>query len=117
MKELGLKLTELLEQGIDLATAELPIFVEQLLTYKTVELLFWLLFSMIVVFGLTRKISKVWKKYDDPVDEIPVIIWTIFGGCGITSFTIVFLSNISEFIKITLAPRIWLLEYAADLIK
>ena len=146
MEKLGQRLLELLNSGIDLLTAELPLFVGELITYKTVEMGFYTLggLALLVFAGYkankaikeskkpekldrwyyTRLSDKEQKKYDKWAKSVTswysegiLATHIIFGALSCIIGLVAFLSNIGDFIKIAFAPRVWLLEFATNLIK
>ena len=128
MKELGTQLLVWANQGVDLLTTELPVFVEQLLLWKTAS------YTVAVFVCLTLCIyaRKLYKKGMTRAFEVTkenpntfgyglgedYILLTNFWGAGLAGAFgwIGLIKYVKELIQITLAPRIWLLEYAADLL-
>ena len=97
---------------------EIPVAVQELLTYYAV----WtaaeavlLLCGIGIVVYLARRLWK-WcgKEGYREMEQIFGTAALVVAG-GFMAVGVVF--NISEFLKITLAPRIWLIEYAASLVK
>lgn len=104
-----------------------PDLVQQLLLFNTVK--FGLVFSVTacgaVITGITA--GKLFKKAQQrseqssncyaTMDDFAQFWGGVFSaGAGII-LSIIAVSNSVSFLKITLAPKVWLLEYAAALIK
>lgn len=116
----------------DFASREIPPFIVEYLTWK-----FWENFMHIMiylggvgvfaggVFALYKSIQYCWKKYNENPNasfEIPAVLLTILGG--ITSIAIFFdmcykfpTQNVTDCLKIKIAPKVYLVEKAAELIK
>lgn len=123
MEKLGLQLLELLNSGVDLLSAELPLFVDEIITYKTIVYSIWVVLSIVfipyAISGHKKALREHEKDYPsrsyvEIFDLMEYIsfhrLWfaILFGINGVVS--------LFKLIKITLAPRIWLLEYATSLI-
>lgn len=97
-----------------------PDLIRQLLLYNTVMLSAWVLLGIVVLIATGLIVRKAWKfektlSYPDQGAGIAVGVVTFLVG-GVVGCSLVF-GHISELIKIVLAPKIWLLEYAASLVK
>lgn len=116
--------------GVDAASGflqeQIPDVIHQLLMWKMVEALFTaaiLLISIAVVGTLLYKFylvasekMKINKLNDDHmvVTIISAILYMIFGA--IPSL-IIFYQNVNTALQIWIAPKVWLIEYAASLVK
>lgn len=104
---------------------EIPIAVKELLTYYTAYYALGLVAGLLFVGAAVaawfkwllpygRNYGERYKKFDEPNFVIP----TVFGGLGVL---VILCATVAEafwpLLKITLAPRIWLIEYAADLVR
>ena len=116
MEELGLRLLELLNSGVDVLNGELPLFVSEILTYKTIAYSIGVALGLMLSIISIRLFKKFSKEFESDDFSEDVAVFYMFGGgiSGLIGF-IVLLVKVSDLIKITLAPRVWLLEYALDL--
>lgn len=57
-----------------------------------------------------------WNKGDD-VDDVDVVTLSLLFTSGIAITSIVVLFNYFDWLKIWLAPKLYLIEYAASLVK
>jgi hypothetical protein len=117
-------LISLIQSVADAATflkGEIPAAVQELLTYYTVSAIVQVVFATLVCAGtvyfwamcnmkFAGERERVWfcRNWDLPaffslIPMVPGTIWLV--------------GSILSLLKVTLAPRIWLLEYAAGLIK
>lgn len=123
-KVLETALTGLQKTG-EFVVEQAPDLVRQLILYKTatyaVALLFGLILLSITLVSI-RKLLKARKAYiasrsgyaDASAYELPAaLIGLVGGGSGLALIS----TNTFNLIKITLAPRVWLLEYAASLVR
>ena len=106
-------------RAIDFASEQIPDVIHQLLVWKLAESLAYVVLglSIILLFFWTRSRVKAYVEADDGDKEI-VLLYTVF--CGGLSFSIggIFMFyNLLDVIKIWFAPKIFLIEYAADLLK
>lgn len=105
-------------QAIDFASAQIPDVVHQLLVWKLTEcIVLAVLYSTLILlfFIILPKVKAVSKKWNDIG---PTLFYLIFGGTLLVvlpGFGLVF--NVLEAIKISVAPKLYLLEYVAKLIK
>lgn len=107
--------------GIDTATnflaAEIPDVIHQLLMWNLVKsvLIVGLCFSFLLISGAvaykTEKSAKAAKDY--LTTGFPTFIFSIFGIGPL----VIMLLSLFEALKIWIAPKVWLIEYAAELVK
>lgn len=122
MKETDEQLAKILSKGLEAAIKsgnfiieQAPDLIQQLITYKTVESVIFLLISAIAMYFIGKIIYKDYKKAEYWDDANPRIQ---FGGSVIfIVFIICFCSNLQDLIQIVFAPKIFLIEYASKLIK
>jgi hypothetical protein len=128
-------LSQILEQtvsgvqaGVTLLSAELPDVIHQLLMWKMIESLIWCVVGILFTVGSIRWISKNSGKgkeegrnykatltHDERGDIAPwspILIVPLVIIVAIACFTI----NIT-WLQILIAPKVYLIEYAASLIK
>jgi hypothetical protein len=94
------------------AVDEIPLVVQELLTWKMVESIFYTLVS-VAVFYFALRLSKWLRKSVDDLGEVVIPIG--FLNAAIYGVSIALFSL--DWLKILVAPRLYLLEYAAQLIK
>jgi len=122
LAEILTKATSGIEKGIDFLSAELPDVIEQLLLWKMWEslvgnILLWL-FAFIIpamlVFGNFKEGTRNFQRTEPRAPGIKLIIgalWLLFGLIPVST------ANDLVWLQIWLAPKIYLIEYAAQLIK
>jgi hypothetical protein len=110
-------LVSLIQSVADAASflkGEIPIAVRELLTYYTALYVLYVVCAVVLATGIGLAIRKISRLEDWDTDD------KVF-ACGITCIVpaigVVWLSShVIDLLKITLAPRIWLIEYAASLV-
>jgi hypothetical protein len=124
------QLPELLEyignickDSTDFVLAQAPEVVQQLILLKRVECSIFLCLSVSMVtlltWGAQHSIQKLREAHDEQ-DDGPIILWiiatvgTVFGAGVLTLVTI---DHISDTLTVWLAPKVYILEYAANLLK
>lgn len=121
------------DAGVNFLSAEIPDVIHQLLLWKMVYSLvifiggvILLTATVVFVYKQTRKVEAEsngsWRKYketlcfDNDGDVHPGIIAVIIGGCFGAGFGIGGMTNLT-WLQIWIAPKIYLIEYAASLAK
>lgn len=121
-------LLEYLQSAISFTIEQAPILVKELLAYEQYRLLYTgiscvvmtIFFVVLAIFSFkkSKKITK--ERGDDWMNDIDVLFFIIAVVSSITAlvFLLVFaLYVIPNSIKLQVAPRLYLLEYAKSLLK
>lgn len=106
-------------QAADFIKGEIPKVIQEMITYYSV---YYGLLTAVGVALLIIWIVMTLKVYRYNVktnwgEEGIVVFMGFWGALGSIPGAVLFLSNVGDFLKVTLAPRLWLLEYAANLVK
>ena len=121
------QIAEILKKGLEAAEKsgnfvieQAPDLVKQLITYKTVETSICVLIEISLMYLIFRYIKYLHKKNNEDSDfifdnEFHIIGMMITSLMGIFLF-FVFINDISDLIKLIFAPKIYLLEYIAQLL-
>jgi len=97
---------------------QIPDVVQQLLTWKLTESAVEGVGCVVGVVALGiayKKFCKLIARMD--TDYFARSLAGAFSGGGVVVLSVASLSNLLEVLKIWLAPKVWLLEYAASLVK
>lgn len=97
-----------------------PDVIRQLILYNTINLAVWVGLGLVVLVATHIVVKKFlkWEATLDAYNSGGGIAGAVMSGViGISLGFVLIFSNISELIKIIVAPKIWLLEYAASLVK
>lgn len=110
--------------GKDFAVEQVPDVIRQLIVYHTVHLSLMVAFSFLFLLGGIYTGVKLYKKHLAALNQgvhyydggwmVGVILCPSIGGM---IWAMIFFNHIGNLLKITLAPKVWLLEYAAQLVK
>lgn len=121
------QIAEILKKGLEAAEKsgnfvieQAPDLVKQLITYKTVETSICVLIEITLMYLIFRYFKYLYKKNNEDSDFIPE---NAFHGVGIIITSLmgiflffVFINDISNLIQLIFAPKIYLLEYIAQLL-
>ena len=121
------QIAEILKKGLEVAEKsgnfvieQAPDLVKQLITYKTIETSICVLIEITLMYLIFRYFKYLYKKNNEYSDFIPE---NAFHGVGmIITFVLsifcffVFINDISNLIQLIFAPKIYLLEYIAQLL-
>lgn len=127
MKETDQQLAEIIKKGLEAAektgnfvVEQAPDLIQQLIVWKTCEYIFLIIISIAFMFSLYRWHKSAMKRYDNYDNfckKIESFIYGIYAIAVILIFGIVLFTSFFDLIQILLAPKIWLIEYASQLIK
>ncbi len=121
--ELQNKLTSILnwveetaKQAGDFVVEQTPLYIQELLAWNFWYSLIWFILGVVYLgVGLFSivKLIKNGKEILDSLEFSPNVLWvlpSVFGiGCGMCTI----FGNL-EWLQITVAPRVWLVEYVAS---
>lgn len=112
------------EAGTSFLQAELPDVIHQLLAWKLASSLLAMLIGIIVIFVYWRLVRAFMKSEIDSAlkdsrgnPTTPVFAGLVIGGCASAVSLIFILTDGSTALQIALAPKVYLIEYAASLAK
>lgn len=104
----------------EFAKEQLPLYVIELLKFNAVSSVFyafvWIIFAVISGVILQICIKKI-KELSEHQDCFGYYLGVTFSSFGVIGFSIGFAIMFVEFLKITLAPRVWLVEYLISMVK
>lgn len=105
------------ESGVAFLSGQMPDVIQQLLLWKFTEALVWFvvmtLFQVVLIWGA----FKAHKISEDTNDYVPFVPYMIFGGLVSLLVTGFAVGSAFTALKVYIAPKVWLLEYAASLVK
>lgn len=109
------KIVEALKSGIDFASEQAPLLIQELLTYYTIYHSIWAIFGFIFLCIIIYIGYKIFKVEGFDVDEPDD--WGILLFLALVSIlpTAIFTVNLMNVIQITVAPRLYLLEKLTSL--
>lgn len=96
-------------QAIDIAMQQAPDIVNQLLMWQFSKNATWFLFSILSIFICIKLTKKYWEE-----SQGAIVVAT--GTVGVVGIVVV-ICTFLQMLKIVIAPKIYLIEYAANLIK
>jgi hypothetical protein len=115
----SLELLQWLEQAIkstaDFTAEQIPLFIQELLRYNFVMSLSWFICGLllfIITLYFTYRVIK-WLSIGDNWEMSPALFFVV----AFMIFPIGLMVNNTDWIKIKLAPRVYLMEYIKEQIK
>lgn len=107
------KTVNAVEAGVSFLSDQLPDVIQQLLIWHAVKSGVWFVITLICTIVLGRWLYKTLKSPDcwDDYGPLPIL----FGGAVVFLFVITF-KNL-DWLQILVAPKLYLIEYAAELYK
>lgn len=109
-------ITNAVGKAVNFLSDQIPDVIHQLLMWKAVESFIWFIIPFIVATSalvLAYFKEKEWKNNGDDFEQ--GIMWFISGTISLICFVISFTHM--SWLQILIAPKIYLLEYAASLVK
>jgi hypothetical protein len=110
-----------IEKGVDFLNAELPDVIEQLLLWKGVYSVIELIVGCLIIFGCWKIPYILYKKHKKTIGELDEIILPLCGTFGVIIILVLVIMGLClinfKWLQILIAPKIYLIEYAAELIK
>lgn len=111
------KLIETAIQTGEFIKEQVPLVVQELITYHLVYAAVWCIIwatvAVLVLLG-ARKFIRLANEEEDSEYYIPAVLMIVFGTGPATWASVTFLLDV---VKLWLAPRVWLIEYASQLVK
>lgn len=106
-------------KAIDFASAQIPDIIHQLLIWKAAEAVLYLVVSCLAIwlFFVLRKRFKVFIKGSFDEDMGWVFFYVLGGAFLIVLPVLQIIASTLLILKIWLAPKLYLIEYAASLMK
>lgn len=105
-------------KAIDFASAQIPDVIHQLLLWKMAEALVYVVISAIVIWKVLSLRSAAHKQASEDRDAVWLVMYYLFGVTVVGGISaIAFIGYLLVFLKIWIAPKLYLIEYVAKLIK
>lgn len=103
-------------KGMQLASEQFPDLVEEILRFKLATAALEIIVALIFILGSVWTIIKAMKAHKKDEDaDLPKIITLVAGVFGFITFAFL-LEGVWNTLKITLAPKIFLIEYLSSLL-
>jgi hypothetical protein len=117
------EMADSLEGSTDFVLAQAPEVIQQLILLKRIECPLFLCISVVMLalmtWGAYHSTQKLREALDEQ-DDGPIILWIIASVCTVFSggvLTLVTIDHISNTLTVWFAPKVYILEYAANLLR
>ena len=102
---------------VDFGKQQIPDVIHQLLMWNMAKAGVWLFIGVLVIVLGFIAVRKVAIAAEDDCDGAGIVVW-IFGSIFTLLFGLGFVvTNTLDILQIWIAPKVYLIEYAADMIK
>jgi hypothetical protein len=110
-----------MENTVDWTVAQVPDLIHQLLMWNLAINIVWAVINTLILCGIVFLYARAWiLTRNFPMDDKMLIRGfggVITGAIGSIIFYNGIMSHASEALKIYIAPKLWLLEYAVELVQ
>lgn len=96
-----------LSSGFTFAKDQVPDLIQQLIYWKIGQNIFFLILGLVLIWISVKVFNKIKE------DEMLIVPVTVLAGLGVAATV----GSTMELLQLTLAPKIYLIEYAASLMK
>lgn len=109
------KATETAGKAVDFLSAEIPDVIKQLIQWKIAENGFLVFLALAFLIAWVTKLASHFYKRAEEDEPFCVVV---IGGWLLSVFcSIIVICGSLELIQLIVAPKVWLIEYAAHLVK
>lgn len=109
------QIIEALESGVSFVGEQAPVFIQEVLSYYTVLYSVGLVISVIIFTLCCVYLRKVYRMESREISDGKAFLAVFSGVFGIGSFMFTVASGLAV-VKITIAPRLFLIEKLAELL-
>ena len=102
-------------ETVELVKEQCPLLIEELLAWHFTLSLVWFCFGVVLVITVPLIIYKATQKFVNATGDDEAYFFNIFSIIPVLVGAVVMSENL-EWLQITVAPRIFLLEYLKDLL-
>jgi len=104
-----------IDASVSFLSAQLPDVIQQLLWWKFTEHLTYFIIGLLIIIGYVVGVVKVYRRVYDEEYKAMVALTSLFFGV-LVSLLCVCILNLT-WLQILIAPKVYLIEYAASLVK
>lgn len=103
------------DQAVDFSRAQLPDVIEQLIHWKLASYSFRIATCILIIFFMYFVFKKAYEWNEGYEKETAGFFGLLFSGLVSLACLVVLFANVGNLIQLWLAPKVWLIEYAAQL--
>lgn len=102
---------------VEFGKQQIPDIINQLLMWKMAESSVWMVFGIVIlVVGLFFS-NYYYNRLEEAEQGLGMCIRIIGSTISLVAGSIIIISNLLDVLYILLAPKVWLIEYGAELMK
>lgn len=106
-----------IDAAVSFSQAQLPDIIRQLMAWKAAAYALNVIFALLLLIGCIVAFRKGLKWFESYDKDVLGLFALMFSSVGVVLAGFVIMDNISSGIQLWLAPKIWVIEYAASLVK
>ncbi|HDX9111809.1 TPA: hypothetical protein RQO74_000247 [Klebsiella michiganensis] len=106
-----------IDAAVSFSQAQLPDIIRQLMVWKAAAYALNVIFALLLLIGCIVAFRKGMKWFESYDKEVLGLFALMFSSCGVAAACYGIMDNVTNGIQLWLAPKIWLVEYAASLVK
>ncbi|MFP2504623.1 hypothetical protein [Buttiauxella gaviniae] len=103
------------DQAVDFSKAQLPDVIEQLMHWKLASYSFRIFTCALLMIAMCFAFRKSYQWHEGVEKESTGFFGMLFSFAIFMMCLVVLLGNVGNLIQLWLAPKVWLIEYAAQL--
>ena len=103
------------DQAVDFSKAQLPDVIEQLMHWKLASYSFRIFTCALIIIAMLFVFRKAYQWHEGYEKEAAGFFGLVFSCVISLACFVVLLANVGNLIQLWLAPKVWLIEYAAQL--
>lgn len=109
------KAMEGVDQAVDFSKAQLPDVIEQLIHWKMAAYSLRIFTCAVIAIAMCFAFKKAYQWHEGYEKEAAGFFGMMFSAMIFMASFVVLSGNIGDLIQLWLAPKVWLIEYAAQL--
>lgn len=123
IKQWAKELLEWAKAGKDFVAEQMPLLVQEIIKWGFAEAICWMIVAIaLFLIGLyfrgklrAQEKNSPWRSFDEG-GPLPLFAWLGIGGVWFVSF-LMFFGNLFTAVKTVVAPRVYLIEYLANIVQ
>lgn len=102
---------------VEFGKQQIPEVIHQLIMWNIAKVSIWMILGLVIAIFLCQVGNKLKPSLNQSEKGLGTFVQGIFWAVGLAVGGTIFVKNLFEVAYIVIAPKVWLIEYAAQLIK